>query len=97
MKTLSSYSHLIEQQRKIIFKRRNDLLFGDSILDFYEAQSPDYFAQLTSKIDGMKIEEVCRFISLVHLDKCWSQYLAEIAEIREGIHLARLGGEIPTA
>ena len=27
------------------------------------------------------------------IDKPWSQYLAEIADIREGIHLHRLGGQ----
>jgi len=32
---------------------------------------------------------------LFHVDKAWSHYLAEIADIREGIHWRRLGGQQP--
>jgi preprotein translocase subunit SecA len=34
-------------------------------------------------------------MSLFHIDKSWSQYLAEIADIREGIYLTRIGGQDP--
>jgi preprotein translocase subunit SecA len=32
---------------------------------------------------------------LFHMDQGWSHYLAEIADIREGIHWRRLGGQQP--
>jgi len=94
-KTLTTYSHLIEQQRKIIFRKRNEILFDDSVLDFYESESPGHFKQLVSKVKRTQLEAACRRISLHFLDKFWSGHLAEIADIREGVHLVRLGGERP--
>jgi len=94
-KTLTTYSHLIEQQRKIVFQNRNEILFDDSVLDFYELESPGHFKQLVSKVDRTQLEAACRRISSYFLDKFWSQHLAEIADIREGVHLVRLGGEKP--
>jgi len=94
-KNLTTYSHLIEQQRKIVFQKRNEILFDDSVLDFYESESPGHFKQLVSKVDRTQLEAACRRMSLHFLDKFWSQHLAEIADIREGVHLVRLGGEKP--
>ncbi len=39
--------------------------------------------------------EVCRRLFLFHMDRAWSQYLADIADIREGIHWRRFGGQKP--
>lgn len=94
-KTLTTYSHLIEQQRKIVFQERNEILFDDSVLDFYESEFPGHFKRLVSKVDRTQIEAACRRISLHFLDKFWSSHLAEIADIREGVHLVRLWGEKP--
>jgi len=94
-KTLTTYSHLVEQQRKIVFQKRNEILFDNSVLDFYESESPGHFKRLVSKVDRAHLEAACRRISLHFLDKFWSQHLAEIADIREGVHLVRLGGEQP--
>jgi len=85
----------IEQQRKIVFQKRNKILFDDSVLDSYESESPGHFKQLVSKVDRTRVEAACRRISSLFLDKFWSSHLAEIADIREGVHLVRLGGEKP--
>ncbi len=94
-KTVCQYSALVEQQRKMIFQQRNDILMGTSVLDFYQSNSPDQFQSLMAKIGGESLYKICQHISLFHLDKFWSGYLAEIADIREGIHLTRLGGQEP--
>lgn len=93
--TLRKYSSLIEQQRKIIFQKRNDILFGNSVLDFYKSNSPNQFNMLKIKIGKEELIKTCKYLSLFFLDKSWSQYLAEVADIREGIHLLNLGGEDP--
>jgi len=94
-KTLCKYSSLIEQQRKIVFDKRKKILQGNSILDFFRSNSPDQFNSLIRMTGEKKLFNGCKYISLYYLDKFWSQYLAEIADIREGIHLMRLGGEDP--
>ena len=93
--TLNKYSSLIEQQRKIIFKKRSDILSGNSVLDFYNINSPQQFNKLIEATNEAELMRQCKYLSLLILDKSWSQYLAEIADIREGIHLLNLGGEDP--
>jgi preprotein translocase subunit SecA len=34
---------------------------------------------------------VARSIALYHLDRCWAEHLATLAEVREGVHLRALG------
>ncbi|MFC1975779.1 accessory Sec system translocase SecA2 [Chloroflexota bacterium] len=93
--TLSKYSYLTEQQRKIMHQKRQDILRGDSVLDFYQSNAPDKFNQLLAKIGQENLLEICKHITLFHSDKAWSQYLAEINDIREGIYLSRIGGLDP--
>jgi preprotein translocase subunit SecA len=94
-KTICKYSALVEQQRKMVFETRKDILNGNSALDFYQSNSPDQFQKLITKISEEQFLKICSQISLFYLDQFWSNYLAEIADIREGIHLTRLGGQEP--
>jgi preprotein translocase subunit SecA len=94
-KTLFKYSFLIEQQREIIFRRRNEILDGDSILEFFIANSEDKFNCLIRKTGKEKLLEICKHIGLFYIDYHWSHYLAEIADIKESIHFRRLGGQDP--
>lgn len=94
-KTLYRYSFLIEQQREIIFMNRDDILLCDSLTDFFQTHCPAQYNQLLANFGRNKLIEICRFISLYFIDKTWSQYLDEIADIREGIHLTRLGQQNP--
>jgi preprotein translocase subunit SecA len=34
---------------------------------------------------------IARSIALYHLDRCWAEHLARLAEVREGVHLRALG------
>ncbi|MBN2089269.1 accessory Sec system translocase SecA2, partial [candidate division KSB1 bacterium] len=94
-KTVCKYSALVEQQRRMIFEKRMDILMEDSIHEFYQFQCPDHFQSLIAKIGKQQLLKICTHISLFYLDQFWSSYLAEIADIREGIHLTRLGGREP--
>ena len=95
IKTLYKYSDLLEQQRQIIQEKRDSVMNDSSILDFYREKGNDQFSYLISKLKENELIQVCKFISLFHIDNEWSNYLADIADLREGIHLLRLGGEQP--
>jgi preprotein translocase subunit SecA len=94
-KTVYKYSSLLEKQRTVISQTRRDILFNVSIPKIYRSRSKKRFDRLTTEIGRQQVLAVCRQISLFYLDRTWSRYLAEIADIREGIHLTRLGGQIP--
>jgi preprotein translocase subunit SecA len=46
-------------------------------------------------IGDKNLNSIYRLISLYLIDNYWQQYLVEIAEIRESIHLKRVGGQDP--
>lgn len=94
-KTLYQYSWLIEKQRRIIYERRADCLSNRSIPEFFKLKSPDRYNLYKSLSGDEKIIGICKMILLYTTDKYWSHYLAEIADIREGIHLVRFGGKEP--
>jgi preprotein translocase subunit SecA len=93
--TLCRYSSLLEKQRKIIFQKRKDILYHNSVPDIYQSNAPDQFKILLMKIGEQELIKTCKYLYLFYLDKYWSRYLAEVADIREGIHLQSLGGEDP--
>lgn len=94
-KTLYRYSTVTERQRKIVSRMRGDILFGTCFIDLYRSGSPERFTEFSSLIGREKLLDTCRKVSLFHLDRFWSGYLAEIAAIRESIHLMRFGGQDP--
>ncbi len=95
-KTLYGYSSVLDEQRKIVQQRREDLLLGRAQSRFAKL-SPGRFQELASTVDQAVLAEAERRIVLFQLDRFWSEHLATMAEIREGIHLRRVSGQDPFA
>jgi preprotein translocase subunit SecA len=69
-KTLWKYDGLIENQRRMVYHLRMELLTGG--------------------------EDRARAVAaLLKIDELWADYLAEIAELRAGIHWVSFGGKDP--
>jgi preprotein translocase subunit SecA len=94
-KTLWKYSILIEKQRKIIQMRRQEILLDGSDLGFLEEKTPEHYSDLVSLLGKDRIQSIEKTITLFQIDRCWAEHLAMIADIREGIHLASVGGKSP--
>jgi preprotein translocase subunit SecA len=80
-RTLSHYSEQIEGQRRKLHRWRQDLLF--------DRESVHRFAE------GSRERLAERQASLFHIDRRWSEHLGRVADLREGIHLLRVGGQDP--
>ena len=93
--TLNKYSSLIEKQRTILFNRRESIFQNHSASDFFKQESPEKFNKYHSVIGDKNLNSICQLILFYLIDNYWQQYLAEIAEIRESIHLKRVGGQDP--
>ncbi len=93
--TLYNYSWLVEKKRKVIAKKRFEMMSNNFSLKFYRSKSPEIFKKHELLLGDEKLEEICRYISFYYIDQYWSHYLAEIADIREGIYLRRIGGQVP--
>ncbi|MEJ3748711.1 accessory Sec system translocase SecA2 [Actinomycetes bacterium KLBMP 9797] len=82
------YSVVIEQQRKALALRRERLLTTDVAGDMLRERCEEKTEQID---DDELVNRVGRSIALYHLDNLWAQHLAELSEVREGVHLRALG------
>lgn len=94
-RTLWNYSSVVEEQRKIIHKKRRDVLLGGISSSLLARQAPERFERLRATVGEEILRGVERDITLFHIDRCWVDYLAQIDHIREGIHLFSAGGQNP--
>jgi preprotein translocase subunit SecA len=92
---LYKYSILLEQQRTILFTKRKEILKTDTSALFFKKQLPDTYRILSSQIHNDELISICRNISLSVLDNSWSDYIMAMLDIKDSIHLQRLGGQNP--
>lgn len=81
------YSVVIEQQRKALAERRERLLTTDVAGEMLRERFPDK----SEELEDEELNRIGRSIALFHLDRLWAEHLAELAEVREGVHLRALG------
>ena len=85
------YSKLVDDQRGVVLAHRARMLTTGAALQALAARCPDRHAELEEEVGGDVLVPAARQIVLYHLDRAWADHLAELAEIREGIHLRALG------
>ena len=81
------YSVVLEQQRTELAERRERLLTTDIAADLLRER----FGEKAAEVDDEALSRIGRSIALYHLDRCWAEHLAEMADVREGVHLRALG------
>lgn len=81
------YSVVVEQQRKALAERRERLLTSDVAA----LMLLDKVSDKSGEMDEDLLARVARSIALFHLDRLWAEHLAELSEVREGVHLRALG------
>jgi preprotein translocase subunit SecA len=93
-RTLARYSAVLEQQHRLILARRMDVLTREEAGDVW-ARDPDRRAALADGAGEAAVLEAERLVTLHCIDRAWQDHLAFCADLREGIHLVRLGGRDP--
>ncbi|MEH1167389.1 accessory Sec system translocase SecA2 [Micromonospora sp. CPCC 205539] len=81
------YSVVIEQQRKALAERRERLLTSDIAAVMLLEKEPERAGEMDEEL----LAQAARSIALFHLDRLWAEHLAELSEVREGVHLRALG------
>jgi preprotein translocase subunit SecA len=85
------YNTLLEDQRRTVLQHRDELLRTDLALRTLAGSFPERAATLRETVPEDVLTEAARQISLAQLDHAWAEYLAQAAELREGINLRALG------
>jgi preprotein translocase subunit SecA len=89
------YTRLLELQRSQVLEHREKALRGDSAAQALAEASAERYAELLDSVGEEVLTEAARQIVLFHLDECWTDHLAFLADLREGIHLRALGRMSP--
>jgi Preprotein translocase subunit SecA (ATPase, RNA helicase) len=92
---LWKYSFLIEQQRRIVHDKRQDILMDRVPLNLLASKAADRYCALRDQVGEDVLRTVEKQISLWQINKCWADYLEYINYEREGIHLVAVGKKDP--
>ncbi|MGM1050585.1 MAG: accessory Sec system translocase SecA2 [Bacillota bacterium] len=94
-KTLNKYADLLEQQRRILYARRTDVLFDIIKPSILASKEPEWYRKLCHTFGQIEVDEKEKYVLLVQIDKCWSDYLEYASYVKEGIHLESLSNKNP--
>ncbi|HEY6272911.1 MAG TPA: hypothetical protein VIX19_13095, partial [Terriglobales bacterium] len=91
---LHKYESIIEAQRQIIQRRRQQILCGDSPADSDHEEESETLRDGEADAPAVMLEAE-RLVRLTTIDDIWADYLAEIADYRAGIHWVSWSGRDP--
>ena len=90
-KTLTKYSFVVEDQRKIVHKKREDILTGNIILSAVKNNLPDQYERFLSTFGKDELTRMERKIGLYVFNQCWADYLLYVDNILDGVQLVSMG------
>lgn len=94
-KRLWEHSSAIEVQRRLVSEWRQSVLDGTACLDLLRERCPERWAELRGRVEEELLERIERRLTLLALDRCWSDHLSELERVRGEIHLVALDGRQP--
>jgi hypothetical protein len=86
---------MVEEQRAQVCARREELLQDVSEPTACAEAAPDHHAALSRAAGAREVARAENRLTMLVLDRRWSDHLRLIEDIREGIHLQRYGGRDP--
>ena len=92
--TLARYAAVVEEQHRLLMDRRRAILTDEEPAGIWE-RAADRRAALVAAAGEPAVLAAERAVALACIDRAWRDHLAVCADLREGIHLVRLGGRDP--
>jgi preprotein translocase subunit SecA len=96
-RTLWKYSAIVDEQRTIVYRWREELLEDEADPGVWSERAPERYARFVDAVGADAVRRAEQRVSIHLLDRAWADHLALIEDIREGIHLQRYGGREPIA
>jgi preprotein translocase subunit SecA len=92
---LYDYSTILEDQRRYVADWRQGVLDDPTGLELLEKRHPTLWRELESTVGDTILHQVASRLTLLTIDRCWSEYLTEMQAVRDEIHLVALDGREP--
>lgn len=89
------YSFIIEEQRRIIHKKRQAILKNEVVLKLLKQRSYDRYSMLIDEYGEKLLTDIEKQLTLFFINKHWAEHLDYVSYIRESIHLVVLGKKNP--
>jgi len=96
-RTLHGYSEIVEKQRRAIQRWRTALLERHEPQHLLAERAGERHRGLLPLVGAEVLDEVERRLLLLAIDRCWSDHLAELREMREDSVLLAFAGRFPLA
>ena len=94
-KRLLTYWQLLEHQRCELQEWRQAVLEGNAEESLLAQRSPERWSRLCGAYGKDLLASIEQRITLVTLDRGWSDHIAEMQAVRDEVHLVQLGGKDP--
>jgi preprotein translocase subunit SecA len=91
---LWKYESVVEHQRRTVAALRREILLSSG-WSIRSLLSEEQYGRLAQLVDSEQLENAGRMLALPVLDDLWADYLANVAELRGGIHWVSWGGRDP--
>jgi len=90
------YSRTIAAQRSTVLARRHDLLTTDLATRGLRGILGDQLDALTQAAGRDAVDQAARAVTVFYLDERWTDHLAMLQEVKDGIYLRALARQRPT-
>ena len=95
--TLHGYSEIVEKQRRAIQRWRTAVLEKSDEQHLLADRAAQRCQRLRPVVGQVILDEVERRLTLLAIDRCWSDHLAELRDMREDSVLLAFAGRFPLA
>jgi len=85
--TLSKYSSVAEDQRKIVFKKRMGILTGSDALSVLEKTNPEKLRGILTQVSESEFLRAQKEIELFALNQCWADHLLIIESALDEVQM----------
>lgn len=92
---LSEYNSIIDDQRRYMHSMHYNMLMGTLQPRLLAKNNPEKALRLQKAYGEKKVDQVEKQLMLHYINRCWSEYLDYISDVRQGIHLVVVGGKVP--
>ncbi len=92
--TLFKYAAIVEDQRSLVYKKREDILLGRVSLSLLIKEKPEMYRKLLEQVSEDVFNQAQKQIEMYVLGRCWSDHLLYVESLRDEIYiLGRVRGD----